>query len=95
MTINIANFAVVLILIIMGSMTFTILGVVHLSTKNALKKRGYHPNITQQTYQQLQTDLNKVADDLSDIQYELDEIRPEILQLEFLKYANEDGNGKL
>ncbi len=94
MSINFANFAVVLTLIIMGSLTLTILGIVYLSTKNALKKRGYHPNITQQTYQQLQTDLNKVADNLSDIQYELDEIRPEILQLEFLKYANEDGNGK-
>ncbi len=87
-------FVIGLTLIIMGSITFTILGVVHLSTKNALKKHGYHPNIAQQTYQQLQTDLNKVADDLSDIQYELDEIRPEIQQLEFLKYADEDRNGK-
>ena len=90
---NFATFAVVLTLIIMGSITFTILGVVYLSTKNALKKRGYHPNISQQTYQQLQTDLSKVTDDLSDIQYELDEIRPDIQQLEFLKYANENGNG--
>lgn len=90
---NFATFAVVLTLIIMGSITFTILGVVYLSTKNALKKRGFHPNISQQTYQQLQTDLNKVTDDLSDIQYELDAIRPDIQQLEFLKYANENGNG--
>ena len=90
---NFATFAVVLTLIIMGSITFTILGVVYLSTKNALKKRGFHPNISQQTYQQLQTDLSKVTDDLSDIQYELDEIRPDIQQLEFLKYANENGNG--
>ncbi len=81
---NFATFAVVLTLIIMGSITFTVLGVVHLFTKNALKKHGYHPNISQQTYQQLQTDLNKVTDDLSDIQYELDAIRPEIQQLEFL-----------
>ena len=87
-------FVIVLTLIIMGSITFTILGVVHLFTQNALRKHGYHPNNPQQTYQQLQADLNKVADALSDIQYELDEIRPEILQLEFLKYANEDGNGK-
>lgn len=90
---NFATFAVVLTLIIMGSITFTILGVVYLSTKNALRKRGFHPNISQQTYQQLQTDLSKVTDDLSDIQYELDEIRPDIQQLEFLKYANENGNG--
>ncbi|MYB64671.1 hypothetical protein F4X73_08275 [Candidatus Poribacteria bacterium] len=90
---NFATFAVVLTLTIMGSITFTILGVVHLFTKNALKKRGFHPNISQQTYQQLQTDLSKVTDDLSDIQYELDAIRPDIQQLEFLKYANENGNG--
>lgn len=88
---NFATFAVVLTLIIMGSITFTILGVVYLSTKNALKKRGFHSHISQQTYQQLQTDLNKVTDDLSDIQYQLDAIRPDIQQLEFLKYAN--GNG--
>lgn len=90
---NFATFAVVLTLIIMGSITFTILGVVYLSTKNALRKHGFHPNISQQTYQQLQTDLSKVTDDLSDIQYQLDAIRPDIQQLEFLKYANENGNG--
>lgn len=92
MTTNFASFSIVLTLIIMGSITFTILGVVHLFIKNALRKHGYNPNSPQQTYQQLQTDLNKVADDLSDIQYELDEIRPEILQLEFLKYAKENGD---
>lgn len=85
-------FVIVLTLIIMGSVTFTILCVVHLFIKNALRKHGYHPNSPQQTYQQLQTDLKKVADGLSDIQYELDEIRPEIQQLEFLKYAKENGD---
>ena len=87
-------FVIMLTLIFMGSITFTILGIVHLFIKNALRKHGYHPNSPQQTYQQLQTELKKVADSLADIQYELDEIRPDILQLEYLKYANEDGNGK-
>ena len=90
---NFATFAVVLTLTIMGSITLTILGAVHLFTKNALKKHGYHPNISQQTYQQLQTDLNKITDDLSGIQYKLDEIRPDIEQLEYLKYADENENG--
>lgn len=90
---NFATFAVVLTLIVMGSLTLTILGVVSLLTKNALKKNGYNPNISQQTYQHLQTNLNQVADDLSEIQFELDEIGPDIQQLEFLKYASENGNG--
>lgn len=87
-----ANIAVLLTLIIMGSITFTILGVVRLATKNSLKKIGYHANISQQTLQQLQTDLNQVATDLSEIQFELDEIEPSIQQMEFLKYANENGS---
>ena len=89
---NFATFAVLLTLIVMGSLTFTILCVVRLLTKNSLRKNGYHANISQQTYQQLQTDLNQVNADLAEIQFQLDEVGPSLQQLEFLKYANENGN---
>ena len=89
---NFATFAVLLTLIVMGSLTFTILSVVRLLTKNSLRKNGYHSNISQQTYQQLQTDLNQVNADLAEIQFQLDEVGPSLQQLEFLKYANENGN---
>lgn len=89
---NFATIAVLITLIVMGSLTFTILGVVSLITKNSLKKIGYHPNISQQTFQQLQDDLNQVATDLSEIQFELNEIEPSLQQMEFLKYANENGS---
>ncbi len=89
---NYATLAVLITLIAMGSLTFTILGAVRLITKNSLKKIGYHPDISQQTLQQLQTDLNQIASDLAEIQFELHEIEPSIQQMEFLKYANENGS---
>ncbi len=82
-------FAATLILIITVSLTITILVAVKLITSQLLKKRGYRSNMSQVAYQQIQTDLNKVAADLTDIRLQLDDVEPRLREMEFLKYARQ------
>ncbi len=68
----------------------TILVAVKLITDNFLKKIGYFPNKAQVEYQQIQTNLNQVASDLTDIRYQLDDIEPYLRQMEYLKYSDKN-----
>lgn len=82
-------FAATLILVITVSLTITILVAVKLITSQLLKKRGYRSNMSQVAYQQIQTDLNKVSADLTDIRLQLDDVEPRLREMEFLKYARQ------
>ena len=79
-------------LIVMGSLTITVLASVKVLTDHFLKKSGYHPKKARQTYQQVQTDLNQAATDLNEIQLQLEDIAPYLHNMEFLKYAREEGH---
>ncbi len=81
-----------LTVIVMGSLTITVLVTVKAITDHFLKKSGYHPKKARQTYQQIQTDLNQAAADISDIRLQLEDITPYLHNMEFLKYAREEGH---
>ena len=46
--------------------------------------------MSQVAYQQIQTDLNQVAADLTDIRLQLDDVGPHLKEMEFLKYARQN-----
>lgn len=85
-----AVFIVIIAPIITICITFTILIAVKLITTQLLKKKGYRPNMSQVAYQQIQTDLNQVAADLTDIRLQLDDVGPHLKEMEFLKYAHQN-----
>ena len=71
----------------MATLTVTVLLASKLITAHLLKKEGYHPSKTASTYQQIQTDLDQAAADLTDIRFQLDDVAPYLNDMEFLKYA--------
>ena len=79
-------------LIVMGSLTITVLASVKVITNHFLKKSGYYPKKARQTYQQVKTDLNQAATDLNEIRMQLEDIAPYLQNMEFLKYAREEGH---
>ncbi len=81
------SFAVTVTLIVMGTITVTVLVASKLITAHLLKKKGYRPDKAASTYQQIQTDLDQAAADLTDIRLQLDDVAPALLDMEFLKYA--------
>ena len=83
-------FVATLTVIVAVSVTFTALIAVKLITAQLLRKRGYRSNMSQVAYQQIQTDLKQVSDDLTDIRIQLDDVEPHLKEMEFLKYARQD-----
>ena len=81
------SFIVTVMLIVMATLTVTVLLASKLITAHLLKKAGYHPSKTASTYQQIQTDLDQAAADLTDIRFQLDDVAPYLNDMEFLKYA--------
>ncbi len=83
-------FAATLTVIVAVSVTFTVLVAVKLITAQLLRKRGYRSNRAKVAYQQVQTDLKQVSDDLTDIRLQLDDVEPHLKEMEFLKYARQN-----
>lgn len=83
-------FVATLTVIITVSVTFTVLIAVKLITTQLLRKRGYRSNRAKVAYQQVQTDLKQVSDDLTDIRLQLDDVEPHLKEMEFLKYARQN-----
>ncbi|RKU18383.1 hypothetical protein C6501_02855 [Candidatus Poribacteria bacterium] len=83
-------FVATLTVIVAVSVTFTVLIAVKLITTQLLRKRGYSSNRAKMAYQQVQTDLKQVSDDLTDIRLQLDDVEPHLKEMEFLKYARQD-----
>lgn len=83
-------FVATLTIIVAVSVTFTVLIAVKLITTQLLRKRGYSSNRAKMTYQQVQTDLKQVSDDLTDIRLQLDDVEPHLKEMEFLKYARQN-----
>ena len=75
--------------IIVGTTTITILTCVWLGTLYYLKASGYKPNKAQETYSQVDSDLNQIVGGLQEIRFELEEVEPYLRDVEFLRYARQ------
>ena len=56
-----------IVAIVMGTVTVVVLIPVWLGISYSLKKRGYPPNQSQERYNQLQSDLQRLSADLEEI----------------------------
>ena len=61
------SFAVLIVAIVMGTVTFVTLASIWLGTSYSLRKRGYNPDQTKETYNQLKSDLQRISADLEKI----------------------------
>ena len=82
--------ATAIVAVVMGTTTVTILACVWVSTSYYLKKSGYAPKTAQETYRQVNSDLEQMVGDLQEICSELEEAEPHLRNMEFLKYARQN-----
>ncbi|MBI1923171.1 hypothetical protein HYR99_02860 [Candidatus Poribacteria bacterium] len=61
------SFAVLIVAIAMGTITFVTLASIWLGTSYSLKKLGYDPNQMKETYNLLRSDLQRISADLEKI----------------------------
>ena len=61
-----------------------------LGTSYCLQKSGYHPRNAKQVYHQVESDLNQIAGDLTEMRLQLDGIAPYLRDMEFLRYARQN-----
>ncbi|MDE0689476.1 MAG: hypothetical protein OXI61_15020 [Candidatus Poribacteria bacterium] len=79
-----------IVAIIMGTTTITTLVCVWLGTSYYLRTSGYDPNSAEQTYRQVDSDLNQIVGDLQEMRFELEEVEPYLRNVEFLRYARQN-----
>ena len=82
------------IAVVAGTATFSILACVWIATSYYLKKSGYEPKTAQQTYQQVNSDLNQMVGDLQEIRSQLEAAEAHLQDMEFLNYARQNHNGE-
>lgn len=75
--------------IIISGITVITLASVWMGTSYCLQKIGYHSRETKQTYHQVESDLNQIAGDLTELRLQLDDIAPYLRDMEFLRYARQ------
>ncbi len=73
------SLGVLIVAIVMGTITFVTLASIWLGTSYSLKKRGYNPDQTRETYHELKSDLQRISADL-------DKIREHIADLIILNH---------
>ncbi len=61
------SLAVLIVAIVMGTVTFVTLASIWLGTSYSLKKRGYNPDQTKETYNLLRSDLQRISADMEEI----------------------------
>ena len=76
-----------IVAIIVGGISVIALVSTWLGTSYSLHKSGYHPRRAKQAYSQLQSDLEGIRTDLTDLRLQLDELTPSLRDIEYLKYA--------
>ena len=76
--------------IIISGITVITLASVWMGTSYCLQKSGYHPRKSKQAYHQVESGLDQVAGDLTEIRLQLDDIAPYLRDIEFLKYARQN-----
>ena len=76
--------------IIISGITVITLASVWMGTTYCLQKSGHYPRKAKQAYQQVESDLNQIAGDLTEIRLQLDDIAPYLRDIEFLRYARQN-----
>ena len=61
------SLAVLIVAIVMGTVTLVTLASIWLGTSYSLRKHGYNPDRTKETYNQLKSDLQRISADLEKI----------------------------
>ena len=92
--IKFAAAVIAIVAVVIGTTTLTILACVWVSTSYYLKKSGYEPKAAQQTYHQVDSDLNQIVRDLQEIRLQLDNVTPYLRDMEFLRYARQNRESK-
>ena len=83
-----------IVAIVIGTTTVTIIACVWLGTSYYLKKLGYTDDTAQQSYRQVDSDLNQIVRDLQEIRLQLDNVAPYLRDMEFLRYARQNRESK-
>ena len=86
---HITLIAVVIPIAISGATVIT-LASVWMGISYRLQKLGYRPRNTKQTYHQVESSLHRIAEDLTEIRLQLDDMAPYLRDMEFLKYARQN-----
>ena len=76
--------------IIISGITVIALISTWLGTSYCLQKTGYHPRNAKQAYHQIESDLNQIAGDLTEMRLQLDGVAPYLRDMEFLRYARQN-----
>ncbi len=76
--------------IVVSGITVIALVSTWLGTSVALQKSGYHPRNAKQAYHQVESDLNQIVGDLTEIRLQLDDVAPYLRDMEFLRYARQN-----
>ena len=90
-----ATLVTTIVAIVVCVTTITTLASVWVATSYYLKASGYEPKNAQQTYHQVESDLKQVVGDLQEIHSELEAAESHLRNMEFLKYARQNGNGEV
>ncbi len=80
---------VAIVAIIGGTTTITVLTCVWLVTSYSLRTSGYNRSSAEQTYRQVDSDLNRIVGNLQEMRFELEEVEPYLRDIEFLRYARQ------
>ena len=76
--------------IVISGITVITLASVWMGTSYHLQKSGYHPGNAKKAYRQIESDLNQIAEDLTEIRLQLDDVAPYLRDMEFLRYARQN-----
>ena len=76
--------------IIISGITVITLACVWMGTSYSLHESGYHRRHAKQTCRQVESDLNQIAGDLTEIRLQLDTVAPYLREMEFLRYARKN-----
>ena len=87
---KLATAVTTIVVIIAGTTTITALVCVWLGTSYYLRESGYKPDKAQETYRQVDSDLNQIVGDLQEIRFKLEEAEPYLRDVEFLRYARQN-----
>lgn len=79
-----------IVAIIAGTTTLSILVSVWLGTSYHLRRSGYNPNSAEETYRQVDSDLNQIVGDLQEIRSGLEAAESYLRDVEFLRYARQN-----
>ena len=76
--------------IIISGITVITLASVWMGTRYSLQQSDYHPRDAKQAYRHVESGLNQIAADLTEIRLQLEDMAPYLRDMEFLRYARQN-----